>query len=503
MKKKSLIFKTLVASVAMFTTILSPAAAEKKYSEVLVVDDDNDETNGLAYEPVTVIKKNLIIENGANIPNVAFGFTADVPDADHCSSDNERLVCDATADTLAVIKGVNPDAIVWKNENQSAGSVMIGAIEYAAQAKDSAAPDEDGDYVTITDNRAGSKESDTQYTATKSVSLDFSKVGFDEPGIYRYIITESYIKTDDSVNGIICDPNVTGDDNCKRTLDVYVIDAGVDANENPVLAVSGFVLYQGVVTDGPSNDTTVTANEVDDTVKLEDGTTSKSTNGKEVKDAAKSVGFENEYNTHDLTFSKKVEGNQGSRDKYFAFTLEIGNVGPGTVLDVSYADDQDDSTTDGDADVTISKNPNAATTVITDDVEQPTVLTADSKGELSQSFYLQHGQKIVVRGIPDKAIYSLSENEEDYDPEILLTGDDKDEKETFDDDTDDEDLLDDTKVNEVLDPSLTDDVTLDFTNSRAGVIPTGVKLPLVSVIVLGAVLMTGVLVLVFKKREEE
>ena len=496
-------FLALLMAIAMVVMMLSVASAEKKYSDVLVVDDDNNGSNGLAYEPVTVITKNLIIENGANIPNVAFGFTAFTPDENYCSSDDERLVCDATDKTLAVIKGVNPDNIFWKNENQSEGTFTIGAIEYAAQSKDTAAPDADGDYVTITENRAGSKESDTKYTATKKVSLDFSNVGFDEPGVYRYIITESYVKTDDSVNGIICDPNVTGDDNCKRTLDVYVIDAGVDADENPVLAVSGFVLYQGVVTAGPSNDTTVTANEIDEDVKLEDGTTVKSTNGKEVEGAVKSVGFENEYNTHDLTFSKTVEGNQGSRDKYFEFTLEIGNVGPGTVLDVSYADDQDDSTTDGDADVTISKNPNAATTVITADVEQPAALTADSRGRISKTFYLQNGQKIVVRGIPDRAIYNLSENEEDYDPAIALTGDDKDEKETFNDVSDDEVLLDDPNVNEVEDPSLTDDVTVDFTNSRAGVIPTGIKLPVVSVLVLGAVLMAGVLVLVLKRREEE
>lgn len=501
MKKRKRILALMMIAV-LVVMMLSIASAEKKYSDVLVVDDDNDETNGLAFEPVTVIKKNLIIENGANIPNVAFGFTAFVPDKKYCSSENERLVCDATADTLAVIKGVNPDAIVWQNENQSAGTVMIGAIEYAAQSKGSAAPDENGDYVTITENRAGSKESDTQYTATKSVSLDFSKVGFDEPGIYRYIITETYIKTDDSVDGIICDPNVTGDDNCKRTLDVYVIDAGVDAEENPVLAVQGFVLYQGIVTDGPSNDTTVTAPTVDNDTKLEDGTTAKSTNGKEVKDAAKSVGFENEYNTHDLTFSKSVEGNQGSRDKYFEFTLEIGKLGPGTVLEVSYADDQDDSTADGDADVTISKNPNAGTTVITEDIEQPTTLTADSKGEISETFYLQHGQKIVVRGIPDRAVYNLSENEEDYDPEIALTGDDKDEKDTFDDDTDDEDLLDDSKVNEVEDPSLTGDVTVDFTNTRAGVIPTGVNLPVAPIVALAVVLSLAAAFMIVKKNED-
>ena len=228
--RKSKRILALLMMAAMVVMMISVASAEKKYDDKLVVDDDNDETNGLAYEPVTVITKNLIIENGANIPGVTFAFTATVPDADHCSSENDRLVCDATANTLAVIKGLNPDSIVWKNENQSSGSIMIGAIEYKAQAKDTAAPDVDGDYVTITEGRAGSAEDEDYYTATKKISLDFSGVGFDEPGVYRYIITEQWVSVEDDVQGIISDPNVTGDDNCKRTLDVYVIDAGVNAD---------------------------------------------------------------------------------------------------------------------------------------------------------------------------------------------------------------------------------------------------------------------------------
>ena len=53
-----------------------------------------------------------------------------------------------------------------------------------------------------------------------------------------------------------------------------------------------------------------------------------------IYDTTKDKGFTNEYATQDLTFSKTVTGNQGSREKYFQFTVKISNAVAGTKYDV-------------------------------------------------------------------------------------------------------------------------------------------------------------------------
>ena len=65
-------------------------------------------------------------------------------------------------------------------------------------------------------------------------TLDFSAVQFTEPGVYRYIITES-----GSNQGITNDADLT------RVLDVYVNDASadVDGTFTKKLTIAGYVLH--------------------------------------------------------------------------------------------------------------------------------------------------------------------------------------------------------------------------------------------------------------------
>ena len=83
------------------------------------------------------------------------------------------------------------------------------------------------------------------------------------------------------------------------------------------------------------------------------GSADVATDGTAVAD--KTTGFVNTYPTQKLTFSKDVAGNQASRDKYFAFTLNITGVTAGNQYTVDLSD----------ADASIAANPNAATTAIT------------------------------------------------------------------------------------------------------------------------------------------
>ena len=205
--------------------------------------------------------------------------------------------------------------------------------------------------ANVTTNTGG-----TTKTATKQAAVDMSACTFTEPGVYRYIITESGTN-----NG------VTNDTTPKRTLDVYVQDVDGD------LVIDSYVLYTGEKTDAPAK----AASDVTNT---------------------KSTGYTNTYNTYDLTFGKEVKGNFGSKDKYFEYTVEI-TVPEGTVL---YVD-----VTSADA------NPHTsdATTVTTQ--ANPTQLRATTS-KITQKFYLHDGQYITIKDIPANAPYTVSENNEDY-----------------------------------------------------------------------------------------
>lgn len=470
-------------------------------------------TNDLTTDNTTMLKKILEIEDGANIPACSFTFTATAGTA-----------AAATDSTLAVLAGVDPDKITYKTVADAetkhlafadSGSAAItattvdsenSAISVAYAANDVTLGENNaasGSTITVTnDNVVLSNGNALTYYAEKEVELDFSGCGFTEPGVYRYIITES--TTSESANtGIINDTNTT------RTLDVYVEDAsyytrtGEESSYtytyNKKLKITGYVMYVGTQTAGPSNSSTETAGTA---VTMEDNS-EKTPNGLEVNNATKSVGFKNTYETEDLTFSKTVTGNQGSKDKYFAFTANISGAVAGTVYDISYTDDNNANTTDGNADATITKKPNSATTIEAlngdSDVTQPSTLTVGSDGTVTQTFYLQHGQKIAIRGLAKGTQYSITEAPEDYTPSAVATaGTDKNTG----------DATADGSAIQLINNAMSDnyikgDAVIDFTNTRTGTIPTGILLSVAAPAGVGAVVIGGIAYLLIKNKRRE
>lgn len=208
----------------------------------------------------TTFNKYLVMDENANVPNVTFGFTITAGTA--AAGDGS---------TLPIYAGI--------------GSPTVSEAVFSA---------EDNTTPGMPANRGA-----TGYKyATDEVTVDFSSVSFDSPGIYRYIITE----TASNAAGIIYDTPDT------RTLDVYV-----QYGENDDLTVVNSLLYKGDV----SNDN-------------------------------KSDGFTNKYTTYDLTLKKKVTGNQGDRDKYFKFTVSISEAVAGTVYKVDRANAYANPTVDGE-----------------------------------------------------------------------------------------------------------------------------------------------------------
>ncbi len=208
------------------------------------------------------------------------------------------------------------------------------------------------------------------------------------------------------------------------------------------LSVGPYVMYSGTQTNAPAEDTP------------------------ENPDPTKSNQFVNEAASQNLTFSKTVSGNQASKDKYFKFTVTIEGAGAGTVVSVDMSGAK---TTPAKSDATTyTAGVMAAANTITGNT-----LTADADGKIEHDFYLAHGDSVVIKGLPKGCTYKVAEVNEDYTNENA------------------------TQRGTVADAA----VSLTFTNTRGGVVPTGVMLTVVPGVVIVGIALFGLIVLKRKKNK--
>lgn len=349
--------------------------------------------------------KYLLMKNNANVPNATFTFTVSAGSA-------------ASAETgkFEILAGPNPEKVKVNNvakENTVTFAVGDGTSTEAGSS-------------TVQGLVDGKKY------ATKQITLDFSEVVFPEPGVYRYIITESGTNQ-----------GVTNDANTARYVDVYVVDASTDSALK--LKIQDIILHTAAddIATGENNGTAGT------------------------NPTGKGTGYTNEYVTYDLTFSKTVEGNQASRDKYFKFTVKIENAVKGTTYAVDLTK----------ADSTITGN---AATVYTN-VANPTELVVGDDGTVTGIFYLQHGQSIKIQGLAVGTKYTVTEANEDYKSSYTQTVGE---------------ATSETNTGSIAD----NDVTVAYKNTRGGVIPTGILLTIAPFAVLMLIGIVGVCLMVLKKK---
>ncbi len=459
MKKRN--FLAALAALTVMTSMFSVSAGAvgTKYTPGLTAAKKDDTT------PVSInntsFDKYLVMDINANVPNATFNFAI----SKYSDEAEKKVIVAAAGDDLAVINGVEGAKFtVSKDSNED----VVFTSDDTATTEETAKAEETKNEAVV----FGTPDDKDEKFAAKKLTLDFSEVQFDEPGVYRYLITETGTN-----QAIANDTGVTGDSNTYRTLDVYVEDydayynalneedrANYTAPTGKELFITGYVLYNGKNDKAPSK------------------------NG---GDVTKSSSYTNTYTTHDLTFSKTVAGNQGSKDKYFKFDVTISGAVAGTVYTVDLSN----------ADASINANPNSATTVITEDiategvVTQPAAITVGADGTVTQTFYLQHGQSIIIRGLADGTSYEVKEAPEDYVASAEVTGDNKK--------ADNTDIT--LENNTVSDDSIEDDTTAAFTNTRQGTIPTGVILSVAAPVAIGVVVLGGIVFLVIrnKKRESE
>ncbi len=286
----------------------------------------------------------------------------------------------------------------------------------------------------------------------KSVTIDFSGVRFSEPGVYRWMITEQETA---GAMGMAYDTQKGADaTSMQRVLDVYVID------NDGALEVASYVIHEK--TDAPA-------------LGADKGTADVATALAKVND--KSDGYVNEYTSYDLSFSKAVSGNQASRDKVFAFTVVISGAVEGTKYDVDISGAQATSAS------------NAATIEANAGKTNVTQLTVGADGSVTQVFYLTHGQSITIKGLAAGTKYSITENAEDYKPSTIWTKGGE--------------PINGTTASVSETEGIASDASVAFTNTRNGMVPTGVALSLLPGIALIGVGGGFAVAASRKKKEDE
>ena len=362
---------------------------------------------GTTYEPVkgtsTTFDTTIYMKNTASVPNVTFHYAVAAGAAQAASDGN-----------LAVLAG--------DDKVTSTGLPTIADITFAA----------------------GDAKAADGLSIKKTGTVNFSGVTFKEPGVYRYVVTES-----GDAQGVTHEDKANKQEDRSKALDVYVTDDGTGK-----LVVSGYVMH---------DQENAKAAQLAETKRLDD----------------KDTNFEHLLTTSDVVLSKKVTGNQGSRDEYFKFTVKIAGADKGTqyIVDLSNADAT--TTTNG-----VNKETHV----------NPALLTAGTDGTLTQDFWIQNGQSIKIQGLGGSTGYTVTEAENAYKTNIAVTGDTTNAAEND---------IEAVVGKAVTDKAVTKDTTVAYTNDKSGAVPTGLIMSIGGPAAIALLGGAGLVTIKAKKKEEE
>ncbi len=412
-------------------------------------------TDGTAY-----FVKALVLDEEANVPKVEFTYTI-TPATVTVAPITHQV---ATSGKLQVKSGV-AGATVGKASYTSADTV---------NKKDAAQTST----VIKTNGTSPSYVTDTVVGLTgknyvrKEVPVDLTGCTFDEPGVYRYEIEEVVPTTKPA--GITYDVKDDGTQGtCKRYLDVYVEDYRDTTETDPTkeykLHITGYVLHTA-----------------DDTVAA-DGT----------NPTGKNTGFTNKFETHDLTISKTISGNQASRDEYFQFVVTI-NGEEGSVYDIDV--------TNCDA-VTKANGLDSTTHVNKDNSTKQNLSIGTGETSVTASFWLQGRQSVTINGIADGTTYSIVEigaTENPSDTAVVLNNEGYSTSGVITEGsaTSDGSFTNNTRTATDSTTGIKADTTVAYTNTKNGTVPTGVLLSYTPAAVVGIIVIAGIIFLVRKRRAE-
>ena len=389
-------------------------------------------------------------------------------------------------------------------------------------------------------------KSSDEYYAQKTMKISFEGVTFLEPGVYRYVITEdkTYTNTQTPLPGLVFDARDQSgaDGDCKRYVDVYVVDQGglTAGTDDGKLKIEAIVMH--------TNSAAPTIDTYDETDNPNGNNGTNEDSGKDPTDPnfnsaynnpgvldpnnenelkTKSTGFSNQYDTINLAFKKQVLGNQGSRDKFFKFTVTI--TPPETMTDTFkncwfeidkmnsswiWEPDRNVATSN---DYSLEDMREANKPLPADDTNLKDLMIWDNrvfvKGEAlfnGKVFYLQSGDFIRILNLPAQATYDVAELEEDYRKLPAAVDNFKNRVDGKVDETKTNNLKEEDRFSHVTGIALQDDevgdgtVYTSYKNVRDGIIPTGLLTVVGPAVALIALAGAGFgIVLAGKRRHED
>lgn len=389
--------------------------------------------------------KYLVMDKDATTPNVSFTYTIAPGEAKAATATTQAI---SAGPAGAKFKHVDGDSVTVSGTGDTTAKVSFvptdsAVLDEAASAQKT---------IGFKDSTPGNEK-----FATKAITIDLSGVTFTEPGLYRYVITE----TANTYGGLVSDPNPN------RYLDVYVVNKEGTENELEIRA-SVFQIDDSQ----PSYIQAITTGD------------------------KKSTGFTNSYNTKDLTIEKTVSGNQSSKNKYFAFTVKLVNP---TGTDKITINNDDRFSVTGTLDRTVSSVTDS-TKYTAETIETANKVTYVTFAEIAAGkiFYLKGGQNVIINGIPEGLGYEIVEAEEEYKPTITVSGDTKN--------TTEGDIAALAQgIDTISDKKLEADATVKYTNFLGGSIPTGILSTVAGSLGIVAIGITGIAggMLYLKKKKSE
>jgi len=303
-----------------------------------------------------------------------------------------------------------------------------------------------------TTNKDSVSVGSTQKYVKATFTVDLSSLTFNEPGKYRFKISQSAVKGAnnlDLTNGAAVFTN-----NTARYLDVTVLSD--NSTTNDILTVDSKRTFLRTAA--------------------------------ETNVENKTNGFAAEYNTSDLTISPTVSGNQSRTDDEFSYTIALFDCTLGTTLNIT--------STDSD-----SSNPTSFSTVLINGSNYSTTTTVKVKAN----------QKLTIHGIPKNCGYRISETAAEvkklgYNTPTLVL-----EKSTGDTEYDSTNGPTGNKIGldnyitsyGITDFMLTSTTDINLNYEKNGVIPTGILVTVVPYASIALAGMIGVIVFARRKKSSE
>ena len=301
-----------------------------------------------------------------------------------------------------------------------------------------------------TTNKDSVSVGSTQKYVKATFTVDLSNLKFNEPGEYRFKISQSAVKGANNLgltNGAAVFTN-----NTARYLDVTVLSD--NSTTNDILTVDSKRTFLRTAA--------------------------------ETNVENKTNGFAAEYNTSDLTISPTVSGNQSRTDDEFSYTIALFDCTLGTTLNITSTDSN-------------SSNP--------------TSFSTEAKGGnyyTTTTVKVKANKKLTIHGIPENCGYSISETGDEvkklgYTPKLVIENSTGDTVYNTTDGSADGAIVfaNYTTSYGITDYKLTSTTDINLNYEKNGVIPTGILVTVVPYASLALAGMIGMIVFARRKKSSE